>query len=88
MSFQSLKSVLDAATKGVVYFSLGAIQESEQLSKFMLKTLADAFRELPFTVLWKIGNTTMFEKPDNVIAQTWFPQQEVLGKFQVLHTVI
>lgn len=76
---QDLLSILDASEKGVVYFSLGAIQEAEQLSIHILQTLADSFRELPFTVLWKIGNTTMFNKPDNVIAQDWFPQQQILA---------
>ncbi|KAJ2944738.1 hypothetical protein O0L34_g1626 [Tuta absoluta] len=76
---QNLKSVLDAATKGVIYFSIGAIQESETLAPQLLQTLADAFRELPYTVLWKIGNTTAFNKPDNVIAGAWFPQQEILA---------
>lgn len=80
---QNLKSALDSATKGAIYFSLGAIQESEQLPLKMLQAIADAFRDLPFTVLWKIGNTTMFDKPQNVIAQSWFTQQEVLGKHRI-----
>nr|ACZ97419.2 UGT34A1 [Zygaena filipendulae] len=74
-----LKTVLDSATKGVVYFSLGTIQESEQLSPILLQTLADAFGELPYTVLWKIGNTSMIKLSENVIAYPWFPQQEVLA---------
>ncbi|CAH0728329.1 unnamed protein product, partial [Brenthis ino] len=74
-----LKSILDSATKGVVYFSLGALQEPEHLSSSVLQTLTDAFRELPFLVLWKFGNTTMINKPDNVITNMWFPQQEVLA---------
>lgn len=73
-------TILDSSSKGVVYVSFGAIQEAEQLSTAMLQTLADAFGELQFTVLWKIGNTTMITKPDNVITQSWFPQQPILGK--------
>ncbi|XP_026734530.1 putative UDP-glucuronosyltransferase ugt-58 [Trichoplusia ni] len=76
---QDLRNLLDSSTKGVVYFSLGAMQEAEQLSPAILQTLAECFRELPFTVLWKIGNTTMFDKPENVIARSWFPQQQVLA---------
>lgn len=76
--------MLDAATKGIIYFSLGAIQESEQLSPHMLQTLTDAFKELPYTVLWKIANTTMLNKPDNVISSAWFPQQQILG--EILNT--
>ncbi|XP_026494213.2 UDP-glycosyltransferase UGT5-like [Vanessa tameamea] len=76
---EELKKILDSATKGAVYFSLGAIQEPEHLSVNVLQTLADAFRELPYLVLWKIANTTMVDIPKNVIANAWFPQQEVLA---------
>ncbi|KAM3956572.1 UDP-glycosyltransferase UGT5-like [Aphomia sociella] len=76
---QNLQKFLDTSTKGVVYFSLGVVQEAEQLATPILQTLADAFRELPFTVLWKIGNTTMINNADNVVAQAWFPQQEILA---------
>ncbi|CAG9134002.1 unnamed protein product [Plutella xylostella] len=75
----NLLGVLNAAEKGAIFFSLGTIQESEQLTPSKLQTLADAFKELPYLVLWKIGNTTMFNKPDNVMAQAWFPQQEILA---------
>ncbi|XP_013184861.2 UDP-glycosyltransferase UGT5 [Amyelois transitella] len=76
---QNWKTVLDSATKGVIYFSLGVTQDAELLSPTILQTMSEAFKELPFTVLWKIGNTTMINKPDNVIAEGWFPQQELLS---------
>ena len=70
---------MDSATKGAVYFSFGALQEPEHLSPNVLQTLTDAFRELPFLVLWKFGNATMINKSDNVITNVWLPQQEILG---------
>ncbi|XP_039757842.1 UDP-glycosyltransferase UGT5-like [Pararge aegeria] len=77
---EELKVALDSATRGAVYFSLGAFQEAEQLSPQLLQTLADAFRELPFLVLWKIGNTTMInDLPKNIISSEWLPQQEILA---------
>ncbi|XP_050353845.1 UDP-glucosyltransferase 2-like [Nymphalis io] len=76
---EELRRILDSASKGVIYFSLGAIQEPEHLSVNVLQTLVDAFRELPFLVLWKISNTTVVDIPKNVIAHAWFPQQEVLA---------
>nr|WEU75324.1 uridine diphosphate-glycosyltransferases 34A14 [Glyphodes pyloalis] len=75
----NMQQFLDSATKGVVYFSVGALQEAETLSPSLLQTLSEAFSELPYTVLWKIGNTTMITKSDNVYAQSWFPQQELLA---------
>lgn len=74
-----MKTALDAARKGAIYFSIGAVQESEELAPHVLQTLVDTFSQLPYTVLWKIGNITTINKPDNVIAHPWFPQQEVLG---------
>lgn len=79
---QNLQNILDTSKKGVVYFSLGTVQESEDLSRLTLQSIMDAFGELPYTFLFKIGNTTMIKKPDNVIADLWFPQQQILGEFK------
>ncbi|KAG6449959.1 UDP-glucosyltransferase 2-like [Manduca sexta] len=76
---QNVQAFLDSQIKGVVYFSVGAIQDAEQLSPRILQIFADAFKELPFTVLWKIGNTTMVNKSNNVVTQAWFPQQQILA---------
>ncbi|VVD01561.1 unnamed protein product [Leptidea sinapis] len=75
---QELQTILDSS-KGAIYFSLGTLQEPEHLSTHVLQSLSDAFRELPFTVLWKIGNDTMINKSPNIITSAWFPQQEILG---------
>lgn len=77
---QNLQNILDTSKKGVIYFSLGTVQESEDLSRTTLQAIMDAFGELPYTVLFKIGNTTIIKKPDNVIADVWYPQQQVLGE--------
>nr|QBK47162.1 UDP-glycosyltransferase UGT34A8 [Chilo suppressalis] len=74
-----LKIALDTATKGAIYFSLGAMQDSENLAAPILQTLIDVFGELPFTVLWRMGNTTAVNLPRNVVARPWFPQQDVLA---------
>ncbi|XP_041969909.1 UDP-glycosyltransferase UGT5-like [Aricia agestis] len=76
---EDLKQLLDTNTKGVIYFSMGAIQEPEHLSVKILQTLADAFKELPHLVLWKIANSTMIKTSENVVTSAWFPQQEILA---------
>nr|ACN39598.1 UDP-glucosyl transferase [Bombyx mori] len=76
---QNLQSLLDSQTKGVIYFSLGTLQEAEKLSVKTLQVFADAFRELPFTVLWKIGKMSTLKLSDNVITDVWFPQQQLLA---------
>jgi UDP:flavonoid glycosyltransferase YjiC (YdhE family) len=74
---------LDAATKGAVYFSLGALQESEQLAPSILQTLSEVFSELPYTILWRMANTTVVNIPNNVVAKPWFTQQDVLGNHYI-----
>ncbi|GBP03903.1 Ecdysteroid UDP-glucosyltransferase [Eumeta japonica] len=77
---QDLKAIMDGAENGCVYFSLGVVQEANQLSKTTIQMLMDAFGELPYLVFWKIEDVTAFKKPNNVITQNWFPQQEMLGE--------
>ncbi|KAL4706352.1 hypothetical protein ACJJTC_016646 [Scirpophaga incertulas] len=75
----NLKATLDSASNGAIYFSMGALQEPENLSPSILQTLLEAFSELPYTVLWRIANTTGINIPNNVVTKSWFPQQNVLG---------
>lgn len=75
---------MDASQKGCIYFALGTVQEAEDLSPKTIQMLMDAFSELPYNVLFKIGNVTNIKKPENVYDSVWFPQQQVLGKLYFL----
>ncbi|XP_031331316.1 UDP-glucuronosyltransferase 1-3-like [Photinus pyralis] len=75
---QDLQETLDGATDGFVYFSFGSTVRGESLPPETLQTFSDVFRELPYVVLWKFEGR-LPNKPDNVIASKWFPQQAVLG---------
>ncbi|KAK5638202.1 hypothetical protein RI129_012497 [Pyrocoelia pectoralis] len=71
-------SMLDNATNGFIYFSLGSNIKSEFLSLPTIKMILEVFAELPYTVLWKFGEDIP-NKPGNVIVSKWFPQRDVLG---------
>ncbi|KAF5307253.1 hypothetical protein FQR65_LT06969 [Abscondita terminalis] len=75
---KELQNMLDRSVQGVIYFSLGSIVKSKQMSKENLQSIIDAFKELPYTVLWKFEDEDFPNKPDNVIISKWFPQQDVL----------
>ncbi|KAF5302520.1 hypothetical protein FQR65_LT00892 [Abscondita terminalis] len=72
-----LKKLLDKATNGFIYCSLGSNAKSEDLSESTREKMLQAFKELPYTVLWKF-EANIPNKPSNVITQKWFPQQDLL----------
>ncbi|KAF5302519.1 hypothetical protein FQR65_LT00891 [Abscondita terminalis] len=73
----NLKKVLDEAKNGFIYFSLGSNAKSKDLSDSTREKMLQAFKELPYTVLWKY-EANIPNKPSNVITQKWFPQQDIL----------
>ncbi|KAJ8910847.1 hypothetical protein NQ315_015582 [Exocentrus adspersus] len=74
---KKLKSYLDLANEGVIYFSLGTNVRSHHLTKEFIKVVVDTFRELPYKILWKFEEDVP-EKSRNVKIVKWTPQQDVL----------
>ncbi|KAK5639952.1 hypothetical protein RI129_010763 [Pyrocoelia pectoralis] len=74
----NLKIVLDSASVGVIYFSLGTNVKTKLLSKQVKDILLSVFSELPYTILWKLEDEDLPNSPDNVIVSKWFPQSSVL----------
>ncbi|XP_031348510.1 UDP-glucuronosyltransferase 2B20-like [Photinus pyralis] len=74
-----LVGVLDAASSGVIYFSLGTNVNTENLPNETRKAILEAFAEFPYTVLWKCDFDHVPDKPKNVHVSKWFPQKNVLG---------
>lgn len=62
--------------------SLGSNVKSSNVDKTLLNTIIQDISELPYTVLWKWEADDFHEKPKNVIARKWFPQQDVLGNYK------
>lgn len=82
-----MKSLLDQATEGVVYFSLGSNVKSIYLSHNAIKILQDTFASLPYKVVWKWENDTMEGKPDNVFITKWVSQVSLLGTYLYFNTL-
>ncbi|XP_058832013.1 UDP-glycosyltransferase UGT5-like [Topomyia yanbarensis] len=71
---------VEAAKKGVVYFSLGANTKSTDLPANVRKAFTAAFSQLSGTlILWKWENATLENQTSNVIIGPWMPQQELLA---------
>ncbi|KAF5302524.1 hypothetical protein FQR65_LT00896 [Abscondita terminalis] len=73
-----LKKILDEATNGFIYFSLGSNVKSKDLTEGTLEIIMQTFQELPYTILWKFESDDVPNKPKNVITRKWMPQQDIL----------
>lgn len=74
-----LKKWLDAATDGVIYFSLGTNVQSIDLPDEIKENLIKSFGKLKQRVLMKWENTSMANKPENIKIEKWLPQKDLLA---------
>lgn len=74
---QDLKTFLDEAEDGVIYFSLGTLVRGETLPEDKLQAFISVFSELPQRVLWKMDKNVSLP---NVKTSKWLPQSDILGK--------
>lgn len=80
---QKIQLFMDTAEHGVIYFSLGGNIKSTLLPEVRLAQMMRAFGKLKQKVLFKWENETLPNKPKNVMTAKWFPQNDVLGKYDV-----
>ncbi|XP_053677533.1 UDP-glycosyltransferase UGT5-like [Anopheles nili] len=76
---EDIQTILDNATNGVIYFSMGSNIQSSQLPVEKREAILRVFAKLKQTVLWKWENETLPNKPSNVFVKAWWPQDDVLA---------
>ncbi|XP_015513251.1 UDP-glycosyltransferase UGT5 [Neodiprion lecontei] len=76
---KDLQEILDDATQGFIYMSLGSNVESKMLSNETRAEFVAAFSALPYKVIWKFEDNVFPNKPDNVLILKWTPQQAILA---------
>ncbi|KAJ8963142.1 hypothetical protein NQ318_018607 [Aromia moschata] len=76
---QDLKSYLDAATNGFIYFSLGSHMKTSALPQTLLASILRAFSKIPQRVLLKWERDDIPDIPGNVRLGKWFPQWSVFA---------
>lgn len=74
-----MQEFLDSANQGAVYFSLGSSIKTSLTDHNKLLLIADVLSELPYKVLWKLENESLFQPSKNLLIRKWFPQQDVLN---------
>lgn len=75
-----LKTFLDNAKEGVVYFSMGSNLRSKNLPLEKRQAILNAFSKLKLKVLWKWEDDVLPGQPKNIKLSKWLPQPDVLGK--------
>lgn len=75
-----IKSVLDSAKDGAVYFSMGSNIQSTRLPMEKRDAILRTFAKFPkIKFLWKWEDAELPGKSSNVHIQKWWPQDDVLG---------
>ncbi|XP_067631961.1 UDP-glycosyltransferase UGT5-like [Eurosta solidaginis] len=74
-----IKTFLDEATHGVIYFSLGSNVQSKDMPEEFLQVFFDVFRSMKQRVLWKFENESLPNSPPNVMVKKWMPQSDILA---------
>ncbi|XP_060536288.1 UDP-glycosyltransferase UGT5-like [Cylas formicarius] len=73
-----LSAFLDNSKNGVIYCSFGTSVRTFLLPSNMLDAMKSVFSSLPYGVVLKWENGSMYEKPENVFIADWIPQTAVL----------
>ncbi|CAI6360786.1 unnamed protein product [Macrosiphum euphorbiae] len=74
-----LKTILDSAKHGVIYFSLGSVVKSSKMPRETVSLILSELAKLKQTVLWKWEDDQLPNLPKNVMVKKWFPQNDILG---------
>lgn len=73
----AIKTFLDDAIEGAVYFSLGSNLFGKTMPIERKRVIEQVLSELPFKILWKFED--VLDLPSNVKVMKWVPQQDVLS---------
>ncbi|KAF9808340.1 hypothetical protein SFRURICE_008393 [Spodoptera frugiperda] len=73
-----LQKLMDSATDGVIYFSLGSMVRSETIPVELKTELLKAFSKLKQTIIWKFDGE-LENVPKNVHIVKWAPQPSILA---------
>ncbi|XP_047985724.1 UDP-glucosyltransferase 2-like [Leguminivora glycinivorella] len=80
---QEIRTILDNAKHGFIYFSMGSTWKSKDIPKEVTKGLLDMFGTLKETVIWKYEEDLQ-NVPKNVHILKWAPQTSILAHPNIL----
>ncbi|KRT85102.1 Glycosyltransferase [Oryctes borbonicus] len=71
----------DTKIEGIIYLSFGSMIVTESFSEEVLLAFFNAFKRLPYKVLWKASRERFpkhLKLPNNIQFEPWMPQMEIL----------
>ncbi|XP_018334031.1 2-hydroxyacylsphingosine 1-beta-galactosyltransferase-like [Agrilus planipennis] len=76
---KDLKQYMDDASNGVIYFSLGSIFLSKDMTPEIRDIILRVFSKFKQRVVWKWEDDITFSSPSNVRFEKWISQQDILA---------
>lgn len=67
--------------KGFVIFAVGSILPMSEMPESLVRIFTGAFSRIDQKVIWQWKGEVKHQLPSNVLAVSWLPQQDLLGKF-------
>lgn len=78
-----IQHFIDTSEHGVIYFSMGSMLKGCNFPAEKRDAFIKAFSKLKEKVLWKYENTSLPNKPKNVLVKKWMPQNDILANPKV-----
>ncbi|KAK6745032.1 hypothetical protein RB195_011629 [Necator americanus] len=77
---ETLRSILDQPSKGIIVFSLGTVSNTTNMPEQMIKSFVEAFAKLSdFTILWRMeGKVKQAKSLNHVHLLRWLPQKDIM----------
>lgn len=75
-----LETFVSGAADGFLLFSVGSLQNMEDMPEHLLQSFIRTFSRLTLRIVWQWKGKIRADLPANVLAMPWLPQQDLLGK--------
>lgn len=77
---ENLKTFLDGAKHGAIYFSMGSNLNSTYFRNETKDAILKVFSKLKQRILWKFESASIDNQNGNLYISEWLPQSDILGK--------
>ncbi|XP_058460620.1 UDP-glycosyltransferase UGT5-like [Malaya genurostris] len=76
---EDIQTFINNSKHGVIYFSMGSMLKGCNFPEDKRNAFIEAFSKLKENILWKYENTSLPNKPKNVLVKQWLAQNDILA---------
>ncbi len=73
--------------EGFILFAVGSMLPMEEMPDILIEPFFKVFAKLPQRIVWQWKGKVRDDLPDNVLALSWLPQQDLLGESNTLLSI-